>query len=185
MLTFNSGNIIKAKLEAFHLETTGEEAEPFEFMSSEGTYEKFFDAVFADGPNKAGLVDLYRTISESEEEVHFLALDSTYQELMAEGTAPAMCSVLPDGTRLVLFAKDALVRELIGHELVHVWQDLRGDLKVANPTTMCWKGDEYPILLDGSEDYFKLPWEQEAYEFQATLVNEEQAKELRKAALLD
>lgn len=185
MFTFNSGDVIKAKLVALHLKVTGKKPEPFDFLSGEGVHDKLLKEVFYNGPNKQGLIDLYRSIANHPEEVHFLVVDRTSEEAMAEGTPPAIFSVLPDGTKAVFFSKDVLYREAIGHELVHVWQCLRGDLMVLSPTTMKWKGEEYPIITDGSNAYFRLPWEQEAYEFQSTLMCEEGAKALRKVALLD
>lgn len=185
MLLFHSGADIKATIEALHLEATGEEIDSFELLPGTDTYNSVLEEVFSQGPNKEGLIDLYQTIVNHPSTIHVLAVDRTSEEALAEGAPPAIYSVLPDGTKVLFFAKDVLVREVIGHELVHVWQDLRGDLGVLNQTTMTWKGQEYPVLVDGSEDYFRLPWEREAYEFQASLLTEEQAAVVRKAALLD
>jgi len=70
-------------------------------------------------------------------------------------------------------AKDTYGFELmdhIGHEMVHVAQYMRGDLKDDNGGTI-WKGDLYPDPEYLSDEYFLAPWEMEARALQAWITH--------------
>ena len=54
------------------------------------------------------------------------------------------------------------------HELVHVKQQFKGELKDVSGFKKLWKGE---VHLD-NEDYYNLPWEKEAYEMQEILLEE-------------
>ena len=51
------------------------------------------------------------------------------------------------------------------HEMVHVRQHERGDLK-DHGIRKAWKGEEYFGIYDSKETYMNLPWEEEAYRLQ-------------------
>jgi len=53
----------------------------------------------------------------------------------------------------------------IFHEMVHVRQHERGDLK-DHGIRKAWKGEEYFGIYDSKETYMNLPWEEEAYRLQ-------------------
>jgi len=53
----------------------------------------------------------------------------------------------------------------IFHEMVHVRQHERGDLK-DHGIRKAWKGEEYFGIYDTTETYMNLPWEEEAYRLQ-------------------
>ena len=55
------------------------------------------------------------------------------------------------------------------HELVHVKQHLKKELKDDNGCFSMWKGKE---IHHGDSNYYELPWEKEAYELQETLLKE-------------
>lgn len=54
------------------------------------------------------------------------------------------------------------------HEMVHVRQHERGDLK-DHGVRKAWKGEEYIGIYDTTETYMNLPWEEEAYRLQEEL----------------
>lgn len=56
----------------------------------------------------------------------------------------------------------------IFHEMVHVRQHERGDLK-DHGVRKAWKGEEYIGIYDTTETYMNLPWEEEAYRLQEEL----------------
>ena len=51
------------------------------------------------------------------------------------------------------------------HELVHVKQQFKGELKEMNGIEKMWKGEVHICI-----DYMNLPWEKEAYEQQEILL---------------
>ena len=53
------------------------------------------------------------------------------------------------------------------HELVHVKQYFKKELKDINGVEMRWKGETHIGI-----DYYNLPWEKEAYELQESLLIE-------------
>ena len=53
------------------------------------------------------------------------------------------------------------------HELVHVKQQFKGELKEMNGIEKMWKGEVHICI-----DYMNLPWEKEAYAMQETLLIE-------------
>lgn len=53
----------------------------------------------------------------------------------------------------------------IFHEMVHVRQHERGDLK-DHGIRKAWKGEEYFSLFSTTDEYMALPWEEEAYRLQ-------------------
>ena len=53
------------------------------------------------------------------------------------------------------------------HELVHVKQQFRGELKEMKGIEKMWKGEVYIGI-----DYLNLPWEKEAYHMQEVLLDE-------------
>ena len=58
----------------------------------------------------------------------------------------------------------------IFHEMVHVRQHERGDLK-DHGIRKAWKGEEYFGIYDTTETYMNLPWEEEAYRLQEEMYN--------------
>lgn len=58
----------------------------------------------------------------------------------------------------------------IFHEMVHVRQHERGDLK-DHGIRKAWKGEEYFGIYDTTETYKNLPWEEEAYRLQEEMYN--------------
>ena len=60
--------------------------------------------------------------------------------------------------------------ETICHEMVHVKQHARGELKDINLTQKLWKGDEYIAMYSTHDEYMALPWEAEAYNLEAKLL---------------
>lgn len=59
---------------------------------------------------------------------------------------------------------------VIGHETVHMWQHLRGDM-IDDPEGdgTSWKGEHYPKKRI-NDNYHTLPWEVEAFERQPILL---------------
>ena len=53
------------------------------------------------------------------------------------------------------------------HELVHVKQQFKGELKEMKGIEKMWKGEVYIGI-----DYLNLPWEKEAYHMQEVLLDE-------------
>tara|TARA_B100000989_G_C19195216_1_gene325332 strand:+ start:80 stop:511 length:432 start_codon:yes stop_codon:yes gene_type:complete len=53
------------------------------------------------------------------------------------------------------------------HELVHVKQQFKGELKEMNGVEKMWKGEVHICI-----DYMNLPWEKEAYHMQEVLLEE-------------
>jgi hypothetical protein len=53
----------------------------------------------------------------------------------------------------------------IFHEMVHVKQHERGELK-DHGVRKAWKGEEYISLFSTTDEYMALPWEEEAYRLQ-------------------
>ena len=53
------------------------------------------------------------------------------------------------------------------HELVHVKQYLKGELKDISALEQRWKGESHISI-----DYYDLPWEIEAYHLQEVLLEE-------------
>ena len=53
------------------------------------------------------------------------------------------------------------------HELVHVKQQFKGELKEINGIEKMWKGEVHIGI-----DYLNLPWEKEAYHMQEVLLDE-------------
>ena len=53
------------------------------------------------------------------------------------------------------------------HELVHVKQQFKGELKEMKGIEKMWKGEVYIGI-----DYLNLPWEKEAYHIQEVLLDE-------------
>ena len=56
------------------------------------------------------------------------------------------------------------------HEMTHVKQHAKGELKDVNAFTKLWKGKEYMALYSTVDEYMELPWEAEAYEMQEILL---------------
>lgn len=77
------------------------------------------------------------------------------------------------GKHGVLIFKDcpeAMLAEVVAHELVHVWQTVRGDLKFDEVSqTFWWQGDEWAPARLASVDYYARPWEAEAKRLQKEL----------------
>jgi len=66
----------------------------------------------------------------------------------------------------------------ITHEMVHVKQHARGELKDTNILALKkWKGDDYIAMYSTVDEYMELPWEAEAYDLQEKLL--ESFKETR------
>lgn len=51
------------------------------------------------------------------------------------------------------------------HEMVHVRQHERGELKDYG-IRKAWKGEEHISIFSTTDEYMKLPWEEEAYRLQ-------------------
>lgn len=51
------------------------------------------------------------------------------------------------------------------HEMVHVRQHERGDLKDYG-IRKAWKGEEHITIFSTTDEYMALPWEEEAYRLQ-------------------
>lgn len=60
----------------------------------------------------------------------------------------------------------------ITHEMVHVKQHARGELKDLTLATKMWKKQEYISLYSTVDQYIELPWEAEAYALQEVLCDE-------------
>jgi len=58
----------------------------------------------------------------------------------------------------------------ICHEMTHVKQHARGELKDRTLSLKEWKGEEYITLYSTVDEYMALPWEAEAYETQEILL---------------
>ena len=58
------------------------------------------------------------------------------------------------------------------HEMVHVKQHARKELKDDGKFFKKWKGEEILGIYSTTEEYMNLPWEKEAYELQEILTNE-------------
>lgn len=59
---------------------------------------------------------------------------------------------------------------LVFHEMVHVKQHERGELKDHGIRKM-WKGEEHVSVFSTTEEYMALPWEEEAYRLQEEIYN--------------
>ena len=53
----------------------------------------------------------------------------------------------------------------IFHEMVHVKQHERGELK-DHGIRKAWKGEEHISIFSTTDEYMELPWEEEAYRLQ-------------------
>jgi hypothetical protein len=75
------------------------------------------------------------------------------------------CQEYDDGTFTVGIQKwmeGSMLVESIGHELVHVWQHIRGDLYgFDDEKRWIWKGQMYTDS-GTMDEYFLRPWEMEA-----------------------
>lgn len=60
---------------------------------------------------------------------------------------------------------------LVFHEMVHVRQHERGELRDHGIRKM-WKGEEHISIFSTTEEYMKLPWEEEAYRLQEEMYKE-------------
>jgi len=60
----------------------------------------------------------------------------------------------------------------ICHEMTHVKQHARGELKDHTLAIKLWKGTEHITLYSTVDEYMSLPWEAEAYEQQEILLRE-------------
>jgi len=58
----------------------------------------------------------------------------------------------------------------IFHELVHVRQHERGQLKDKG-IVKSWKGEEHITAFSTTDEYMALPWEEEAYRLQEEMYN--------------
>ena len=56
------------------------------------------------------------------------------------------------------------------HEMTHVKQHAKNELKDINPFTKSWKGEEYIAMYSTVDEYMQLPWEAEAYKMQEILL---------------
>jgi len=89
-------------------------------------------------------------------------------EKLTEGASVYAMDDLPHRQFSMSVANDLSIGqtiEAVGHECVHIWQQLRGDL-ITTDTKIpfnIWKGKNYPWLESYSWEYFNSPWEQEAY----------------------
>lgn len=65
---------------------------------------------------------------------------------------------------------DDKLPEVISHELIHVWQNDRGDLiHDYNNQTFYWRGDKYNVDRLESMAYYDRPWEAEAKKLEKNL----------------
>ena len=65
---------------------------------------------------------------------------------------------------------DEKVAEVISHEMVHVWQNDRGDLvHDYDNKTFYWRGDKYDVDRLKSMAYYDRPWEAEAKKLEKNL----------------
>lgn len=65
---------------------------------------------------------------------------------------------------------DEKVAEVISHEMVHVWQNDRGDLiHDYDNQTFYWRGDKYNVDRLESMTYYDRPWEAEAKKLEKNL----------------
>lgn len=60
---------------------------------------------------------------------------------------------------------------LVFHEMVHVRQHERGELRDHGIRKM-WKGEEHISIFSTTEEYMELPWEEEAYRLQEEMYKE-------------
>lgn len=60
--------------------------------------------------------------------------------------------------------------EICMHEMVHVEQIVRGDLAATPENVRLWKGEKF-CSLRADREYFKMPWEVEAYNRQIGLAH--------------
>ena len=58
----------------------------------------------------------------------------------------------------------------IFHEMVHVKQHERGELKDKG-VVKSWKGEEHITAFSTTDEYMALPWEEEAYRLQEEIYN--------------
>lgn len=77
------------------------------------------------------------------------------------------------GKHGVMIFKDCpldMLDEVVAHELVHVWQTVRGDLQFDEVSqTFWWQGDMWAPDRLASVDYYARPWEAEAKYLQKKL----------------
>jgi len=59
----------------------------------------------------------------------------------------------------------------ITHEMVHVKQHAKGELKDTDQLVLKkWKGEEFIAMYSTVDEYMSLPWEEEAYRMQEELL---------------
>jgi len=59
----------------------------------------------------------------------------------------------------------------ITHEMVHVKQHAKGELKDTDQLVLKkWKGEEFVAMYSTFDEYMSLPWEEEAYRMQEELL---------------
>lgn len=77
------------------------------------------------------------------------------------------------GSQYICIFKDCpeeKLPEVIAHEMIHVWQTLRGDLNFDyNNSTFYWKGDVYDDARLSGISYYDRPWEAEAKQKESQL----------------
>ena len=68
---------------------------------------------------------------------------------------------------------DTELGKVISHELVHVWQDVRGDLSFDYDNMIfTWKGKTYDQDLLDKMEYHDRPWEEEAKKLENKLAQD-------------
>ena len=68
---------------------------------------------------------------------------------------------------------DTELGKVISHELVHVWQNVRGDLSFDyNNMIFTWKGEKYDQARLDSMEYYDRPWEEEAKKLENKLAQD-------------
>ena len=65
---------------------------------------------------------------------------------------------------------DEALGKVISHELIHVWQTLRGDLSFDYDNMIfTWKGEQYNQAKLDTMEYYDRPWEAEAKKLEKNL----------------
>ena len=96
-------------------------------------------------------------------------IDFTVADIPDDADGYHMC--VEKGSHEIEIQKGLIEEDFITaifHEMVHVRQHERGDLKDLGIRKK-WKGEEYLHIFSTTDEYMALPWEEEAYRLQEEL----------------
>jgi len=101
----------------------------------------------------------------------FLSIDLSITDL--EGDVDGFHMFLDKGEHEIEIQQGLIEEDFVTaifHEMVHVKQHERGELKDRG-IVKSWKGEEHITAFSTTDEYMALPWEEEAYRLQEEIYN--------------